>query len=142
LALVLKKGGKFELPDVFTIENRLDKVGTQNGKAKMGSVLKGGDFAKTEFRVVEGVAAKRLFLIEARPITGRTHQIRVHLSEKNLPILGDRLYGGPSDFNFSRIFLHAYQLEFSHPLTGAPMVVKSLVPQIFKDEMEGRHVVR
>ena len=56
--------------------------------------------------------------ILARPRTGRTHQIRVHLTSLGCPILGDRLYGGlPSD----QLWLHAWRLSLTHPMTGAPL---------------------
>ncbi len=58
--------------------------------------------------------------VVARPFTGRTHQIRVHLAALGRPILGDALYGGaPSD----RLWLHAWQLRLPHPVSGEPMVV-------------------
>jgi 23S rRNA pseudouridine1911/1915/1917 synthase len=60
-------------------------------------------------------------LLEATPRTGRTHQIRVHLSSVGHPILGDRAYGGGGDearrLGLTRPFLHAWRLSFAHPLT-------------------------
>lgn len=55
------------------------------------------------------------YLIEAEPLTGRTHQIRVHAAESGFPILGDTLYGGTP---FPRVCLHAAEITFQHPLTG------------------------
>ncbi|MGZ3671284.1 MAG: RluA family pseudouridine synthase, partial [Bdellovibrionota bacterium] len=64
--------------------------------------------------------ARRVSLIEASPKTGRTHQIRVHLSENNLPILGDETYG----VRFSgvkRVLLHAWKLELLGKTFHAPL---------------------
>ena len=60
--------------------------------------------------------------ILAKPRTGRTHQIRVHLASLGRPILGDTLYGGaPSD----RLWLHAWRLSLAHPVTGAPLELEA-----------------
>lgn len=60
--------------------------------------------------------------ILAKPRTGRTHQIRVHLASLERPILGDTLYGGaPSD----RLWLHAWQLSLIHPVTGEPLELEA-----------------
>lgn len=77
---------------------------------KMHSVLSGGDQAHTSFKVIEKLNDK--LLIECRPHTGRTHQIRVHLAEYGLPIIGDKLYGEEDD---NPLQLHAVALEFQHP---------------------------
>jgi 23S rRNA (cytosine1962-C5)-methyltransferase len=53
-------------------------------------------------------------VVEAEPLTGRTHQIRVHASENGFPILGDTLYGGSA---YSRVCLHAAEIDFKHPAT-------------------------
>jgi 23S rRNA (cytosine1962-C5)-methyltransferase len=55
--------------------------------------------------------------VEAEPLTGRTHQIRVHAAESGFPILGDMLYGGTPA---ARVFLHAAEISFTHPATGEP----------------------
>ena len=54
-------------------------------------------------------------MVSAEPLTGRTHQIRVHAAESGFPILGDTLYGGTAS---SRVFLHAAEIEFTHPATN------------------------
>lgn len=73
----------------------------------------GSSPAETSFRVVETRAG--LTHLEAKPRTGRTHQIRAHAAERGIPILGDSLYGGRAA---ARVFLHASRLRLSHPVTG------------------------
>jgi 23S rRNA (cytosine1962-C5)-methyltransferase len=61
--------------------------------------------------------------LEAEPVTGRTHQIRVHAAESGFPVIGDVLYGGtPAD----RLMLHAERLELRHPATGTEMMFEAL----------------
>ena len=72
-----------------------------------------GEPALTRFRLLECVNGRSL--LEAEPMTGRTHQIRVHAAENGFPILGDILYGGTSA---ARLSLHSAELSFSHPVTG------------------------
>ena len=58
-------------------------------------------------------------MLEAEPLTGKTHQIRVHAAESGFPILGDTLYGGTPA---ARVFLHAAEISFTHPATGKPVM--------------------
>jgi len=64
------------------------------------------------------VTDRRYNVIEASPLTGRTHQIRVHAAESGFPVLGDTLYGGTPA---ARVFLHAAEIAFAHPATGEPV---------------------
>jgi len=74
--------------------------------------------AVTHLRLREHLG-KNASLVEARLETGRTHQVRIHLSEKRFPILGDDLYAPPSAMRASpRLALHAFKLGFKHPVTG------------------------
>ena len=66
-------------------------------------------------------------LLDVRLETGRTHQIRVHLAEIGLPVLGDRVYGVP-DPELPRQFLHAWRLAFPHPVTGEDIETESPLP--------------
>ena len=63
------------------------------------------------------------------PVSGRSHQLRVHLMAIGHPILGDELYASPERASMSaRLLLHAHQLGFAHPFTGEPLIFKSIVP--------------
>jgi RluA family pseudouridine synthase len=112
----------------WTIRNRLGKVSSQSKRAKYGAV-KEGDAAETTFRVIAQYRGG--IRIEAIPKTGRTHQIRVHLAEYGLPILGDDLYGKREGIA-PRLMLHAAQLIFPHPITGNRISVKSPLPADFR----------
>jgi RluA family pseudouridine synthase len=79
-------------------------------------VHKRGKNSETEFKVLK--RGQNEALIEARPKTGRTHQVRVHLSALGFPLLGDVLYGASETELIERPALHAYSLGFSHPDTG------------------------
>jgi 23S rRNA (cytosine1962-C5)-methyltransferase len=68
------------------------------------------------------VADRRYNVIEASPLTGRTHQIRVHAAESGFPVLGDTLYGGTPA---ARVFLHAAEISFAHPATGEPVTFRA-----------------
>ena len=113
----------------FSVRNFLGRVSKKSQGAKFGEVAEadGGKFARTDFRILEKNAGK--ILVQARLFTGRTHQIRAHLSQCGMPVLGDTLYGGQSA---SRIFLHARSLELPHPVTGEVLKFISPVPEEFK----------
>ena len=82
-----------------------------------------GRAAETEFRVLERREATTLLLVFPR--TGRTHQVRVHLRYTGHPVLGDGLYGtGLAE----RLFLHAWRIEFTHPVSGARVRFEAPVP--------------
>ncbi len=88
-----------------------------------------GKASLTEFKVLERFG-KRATLVEARPITGRTHQIRVHCQFEGHPIVGDEKYGTDEmnaemkDQGFGRLFLHAAELRFPLP-SGGRKVIKA-----------------
>jgi len=78
-------------------------------------------------------------LVGAELRTGRTHQIRVHLAASGFPIVGDDKYGDDAiraevaALGFSRMFLHASQLDINHPITGEPLTLKAELPQACRD---------
>ena len=86
------------------------------------AVVEGGRESVTSYSVVERFSGYSL--VEARPKTGRTHQIRVHLAAIGHPILGDRVYGKPSNL-VGRQFLHAARIAFLHPRTGRRMELEA-----------------
>lgn len=96
-----------------------------------------GKESKTHYRVVETSKSGKLSLLELRPITGRTHQLRVHLKYLGCPILGDPVYG-PEKSPKTRLFLHATSLEISIP--GKDGNVRKTftvdLPQEFQEMME------
>ncbi len=87
--------------------------------------------AQTTYRVL--AATDNQALIELKPTTGRTHQLRVHMAYLNTPILGDRVYSKP---NASRLMLHAHKLEITLP-SGERKTFEAAVPKEFKDIFPG-----
>ena len=82
--------------------------------------------AVTHFEVEE--LLRRHALLRVRLETGRTHQIRVHLTAIDLPVAGDAVYGRTGELELNRQFLHATRLAFSHPVTGKHVDVTSPLP--------------
>jgi len=97
------------------------------------AVREGGEPAATAYRTLR-VGPGGQALVEARPETGRTHQIRVHLAHLGAPLLGDARYGGPRrilELSVPRVMLHARRLEVVHPATGARLLLEAPVPEDF-----------
>ncbi|MFC1592470.1 RluA family pseudouridine synthase [Candidatus Omnitrophota bacterium] len=84
-------------------------------------------YAKTHYRVLK--RSSNMSLLELKPFTGRTHQLRVHLSFLGHPILGDKKYGDNS--KFGRMALHAYRLGFIHPVSNKLIDFKTEIPTEF-----------
>ena len=117
-----------------TIENYLGKVGGFQGQTNYGSVKPLlGKFAKTAWSIKS--TYKQASLIVCYPETGRTHQIRVHLSELGHPILGDFQYGKKfvCKIKPSRMLLHAYSIEFKHPVEDKILKIKAPIPKDFQE---------
>jgi 23S rRNA pseudouridine1911/1915/1917 synthase len=112
----------------------------------------GGRSAMTEYRTLEkflfpgsGPRAEKtrnqFSLVELRPRTGRTHQLRVHLASSGCPILCDGLYGREMEFPaespvIRRQALHAARLAFQHPADGREMALESQLPADFRTALE------
>lgn len=119
------------------VENELGRISPKSARGKWGPVSEGGAPAKTAFSLEERFP--NAALIRCEPETGRTHQIRVHLSGLGIPILGDELYGGPTTAktwrgqrsDFPRVMLHAAQISFPHPEDGREVLVNAPVPADF-----------
>src|SRR6185436_7600241 len=113
--------------DAFEIREPLHKHVTSQGERRV-SVHEDGMKALTRIKLLK---RGEYSLLEVRLMTGRTHQIRVHLAHAGLPILGDDKYG---DFEFNRalarqgvkrLFLHARRLAFKHPVDGKQASLES-----------------
>ena len=74
---------------------------------------------------------RKVAVMEMHPHTGRTHQIRVHLSDKDYPIVGDKLYNRGRSSPAPRQMLHARRISFPHPVTGERMTVEAPIPDDF-----------
>lgn len=115
--------GTVDLPIDRECEGIIKRVVSQSGK-----------HAVTDYKTVRKSGEKRLLEITLK--TGRTHQIRVHLSHIGFPLLGDELYGGDMT-EISRQALHCGYMEFIHPITGEKMSFECPVPEdiegIFKE---------
>jgi 23S rRNA pseudouridine1911/1915/1917 synthase len=94
-------------------------IGRDPRQRKRMAVVEGGKEAVTEVRPLR--VEETVTLVECRPISGRTHQIRVHLKSVGCPIVGDQVYGRGE----GRMMLHAAEISFTHPVTGDRMQVKS-----------------
>ncbi|CUR53776.1 Ribosomal large subunit pseudouridine synthase C [Serratia symbiotica] len=129
LALVI---GKWE-SQCKTIKVPLLKKNSKNGKWIV-YVNKQGKISETHFNIE--TSYKFATLIKATPITGRTHQIRVHAQYAGHPIAFDNRYGNYEydkklfGIDLKRIFLHAYSLHFKHPNTGKMMYIKAKIDKI------------
>lgn len=151
------------LPDVFTVEVSLGEDERQPGRMRVFKG-RGGKECLSEFRTLErfrgsmrpgrrgaaATGAAGFAFVECRPLTGRTHQLRVHLAAAGAPILNDPFYGTPdvtlrlSDLKrgykgreeekplIGRLALHASELTLKHPTTREPLTLRAQVPHEFE----------
>lgn len=111
----------------------------QGGGRRM-QVQAGGKDAHSEFTPV--LRFPQASLLEARLLTGRTHQIRVHAAHSGHPVAGDTKYGDPAfnrrmrDLGLRRMFLHASSLRFRHPLSGRPVTAQAALPVELQSVLE------
>ncbi|NME36035.1 MULTISPECIES: RluA family pseudouridine synthase [Fusobacterium] len=117
--------------DEFLIEKAIGRVG-DNIKREELSLENGGQEAKTLVKVLKRDFEKNISLIELELFTGRTHQIRVHMSLEGHPIVGDSLYG-PDIQPVSRQFLHAYKLIIKNPETLEDFTLEIPLPKDMND---------
>lgn len=94
-----------------------------------GGKCDGASLAVTDYRIL--AANENFSLAEASPLTGRTHQLRVHFSHIGHPILSDDLYGEKSDL-IGRHALHSHKLSFPHPMSGKTITVCANLPEDMK----------
>jgi 23S rRNA pseudouridine1911/1915/1917 synthase len=96
-----------------------------------------GRAAATDWRVARRFPREAVSLLEVRPATGRTHQIRVHLAAAGLPIVGDPVYGrGQPRLGLERPALHAARLGFAHPRSGAWLCFEAPPPPDLRAALE------
>ena len=113
---------------------RISKPIRQFGSGRMGIDEARGKESISEFRVQERFS--RFTLLEAHPLTGRRHQLRVHLYSAGHPVVGDRLYGERSiQQQFPRLMLHAHRLELPDRANG-PLTIESPIPSSFQEMLD------
>lgn len=106
--LLVEDSGEIDLPLICDWPNRpRQMVDHTIGKPSL-----------TRFRVLTRDPAAQCTHVELEPVTGRSHQLRVHLASLGHPILGDDLYGGEATLRAERLLLHAWKIAFIHPSTG------------------------
>lgn len=109
--------GRIELPLIADWPRRpRQRVDTQHGKPSV-----------THYRVLAHDPASNTSRVELQPVTGRSHQLRVHLMALGHPIVGDTLYGSADDAA-PRLLLHACSLRLRHPSSGEPLQLRSDAP--------------
>ena len=107
-------------------------IGRSNKDRKKMAVKKDGKNAITHFNVIKRYNGYTY--LDIKIDTGRTHQIRVHLSEIGYPIVGDSVYSnGKNPFGVEGQMLHAKSLEFKHPITGKILKLEAPLPEYFED---------
>ena len=103
-----------------------DPLGRDPDDRRRVVVTQGGAPSETRYEVTRSLPGD-LSLVRCELVTGRTHQIRVHLSARGWPILGDRLYGGRTE-QVSRQALHAWRISLPHPVTRERLVLNAPLP--------------
>ena len=107
-------------------------IGRSTSDRKKMAVNRNGKNAVTHIKVIKRY--EKYTLVEVNIETGRTHQIRVHLSHIGYPIIGDYTYSnGKNEFGVEGQCLHAKSLEFKHPITGKEMKLEAPLPQYFQE---------
>ncbi len=110
-------------------------IGRSEKDRKKMAVTKKGKEAITHFKVLKRY--DKYTLLEINIETGRTHQIRVHLSQIGYPIVGDEVYSkGKNEWNIKGQCLHAKSLDFKHPVTNENMHLEAKIPQYFEKILE------
>lgn len=131
------RNGTINVPIARSLRHRTRFAAVEPGAAGYENARE----AVTDFSVIRYYPDRHFSLVKLFPHTGRTHQLRVHLTHYGNPILGDSLYGTQkrremgkmTDSRFKRLGLHAYCIEFRHPQTGNFIQSFSELPPVFRD---------
>jgi 23S rRNA pseudouridine1911/1915/1917 synthase len=126
------KNGVFDAPIIrhpkrrklYTVSKQEDTTGAREAVTEYSLIYEFADFS----------------YVRLHPVTGRTHQIRVHLRHNGTPVLGDPLYGDASTMD--RLALHAASVEFTHPESGNRILVTSPLPTDMRNHMRGKFPAR
>ncbi|MEG0767081.1 MAG: RluA family pseudouridine synthase [Clostridia bacterium] len=106
---------------------------------KRMAVVENGRSSRTEYCVMQPLRGATLLRVHL--ITGRTHQIRVHMTHIGHPLLGDPMYGGKQNAQRApRLMLHAWQLTFAHPITGELLHLEAPPPADFLETVRKLHL--
>jgi 23S rRNA pseudouridine1911/1915/1917 synthase len=116
-------------------------IGRHPKNRKKMAVVAGGRESTTRYRVREEIGGGRYSLLEVEPVTGRTHQIRVHLAALGHSVVGDTTYGRRSAV-IERQFLHAHKLAFAMPLGGRTVEFESPLPPDLREALRLLQVPR
>ena len=112
-------------------------IGRSDKDRKKMAVKKNGKNSITHFKVLERFPKHNCTLLEIKIETGRTHQIRVHLSHIGYPVIGDEVYSsGKNEWNIKGQCLHAKSLKFRHPITNKEMFLEAKIPDYLKNIIE------
>ena len=110
-------------------------IGRSTKDRKKMAVTKKGKEAITHFEVLEEY--NEYTFLKVRIETGRTHQIRVHLSQIGYPVVGDMVYSnGKNPFGVQGQLLHAAELEFHHPITNQTLKLEAPIPEEFDEVLK------
>ncbi len=111
-------------------------------RKKMAIVSRNGKQAITEYEVIERfeIEGTPCAFLNVKIMTGRTHQIRVHLANEKIPVLGDKIYGGKQNLEIDRQLLHAWRLSLKHPITGKQMDFEAPFPKDFDEILKSKQI--
>ena len=119
-----------DIPKSGEVDGYISREGESIIKRTLSDTeTEGSDYSLTRYERV--CSSNGASVVIAAPVTGRTHQLRVHFSFVGAPIYGDTMYGAPSE-HIDRQALHAYELTFPSPITGEKITVKADIPSDMK----------